>query len=65
MAVRTAAQENLTQLFQWYCSHADELPAGFRSRANQFGVPRSVADYIAGMTDRYLELDHKRRLGSR
>ncbi len=65
MAVRTAAQENLTQLFEWYCSHADELPAGFRSRANQFGVPRSAADYIAGMTDRYLELDHKRRLGSR
>jgi dGTP triphosphohydrolase len=29
-----------------------------------FGARRSVADYIAGMTDRYLELDHRRRLGT-
>ncbi|MFM8892895.1 MAG: hypothetical protein ACKOTB_15005 [Planctomycetia bacterium] len=24
---------------------------------------RSVADYIAGMTDRFLERDHERRVG--
>jgi len=63
MKVRTAAQEKLTRLFHWYCDHPDEMPAGFRERCGEFGVPRSVADYIAGMTDRYLEWDHARRLG--
>lgn len=63
MTVRTAAQEKLTRLFHWYCDHPDELPPGFRGRCGEFGVPRSVADYIAGMTDRYLEWDHGRRLG--
>ena len=63
MTVRTAAQEKLTRLFHWYCDHPDELPPGFRGRCGEFGVPRSVADYIAGMTDRYLEWDHARRLG--
>ena len=62
MAVREAAQEKLTRLFRWYCDHPTELPPGFQTRAGQFGVPRSVADYIAGMTDRYLEWDHDRRL---
>ena len=64
MEVRTAAQEKLTRLFHWYVDHPDEMPAGFRGRAAQWGVPRSVADYIGGMTDRYLEWDHQRRLGS-
>jgi dGTPase len=64
MEVRTAAQEKLTRLFHWYVDHPDEMPAGFRGRAAQWGVPRSVADYIGGMTDRYLEWDYQRRLGS-
>ena len=64
MEVRTTAQEKLTRLFHWYVDHPDEMPAGFRGRAARWGVPRSVADYIAGMTDRYLEWDHQRRLGS-
>ncbi|MEY3206380.1 MAG: Deoxyguanosinetriphosphate triphosphohydrolase [Planctomycetota bacterium] len=63
LAVRVPAQERLTRLFDWYCGHPTELPAGFRQRAESFGVRRSVADYIAGMTDRFLELDHDRRLG--
>jgi dGTPase len=62
LAVRVPAQERLTRLFEWYCGHPTELPAGFRQRAESFGVRRSVADYIAGMTDRFLELDHDRRL---
>ena len=30
---------------------------------DSIGVRRSVADYIAGMTDRFLEHDHQRRVG--
>jgi dGTPase len=63
LAVRKPAQERLTELFCFYERNPDEMPPGFRRRATDFGVPRSVADYIAGMTDRYLERDHARRLG--
>jgi dGTPase len=63
LAVRVPAQERLTRLFAWYCDHPAALPAAFRDRADRFGVRRSVADYIAGMTDRFLEHDHLRRVG--
>jgi dGTPase len=63
LAVRVPAQGKLTRLFEWYCLHPGEMPSGFRSRAEQFGVRRSVADYIAGMTDRFLDRDHDRRIG--
>jgi dGTPase len=62
LAVRVPAQERLTSLFHWYGAHPEALPAGYRDRADRFGVPRSVGDYIAGMTDRFLEHDHARRL---
>jgi len=62
MSVRAAAQQKLSELFRWYVAHPDELPARFRARAADCGVPRSTADYIAGMTDRFLEWDHGRRL---
>ena len=63
LAVRVPAQERLTRLFEWYCSHPQALPLAFRERSERFGIRRSVADYIAGMTDRFLEHDHARRLG--
>jgi dGTPase len=62
MSVRLAAQERLSRLFGWYVDHLDELPPSFRERAETTGVRRSVADYLAGMTDRYLEWDHGRRV---
>jgi dGTPase len=62
MTVRAAAQEKLSQLFQWYVAHPEELPARFQGRAAEWGVRRSTADYLAGMTDRFLEQDHDRRL---
>ena len=64
LAVRLPAQQRLRQLFDWYCARPEELPRGFRGRAELFGARRSTADYLAGMTDRYLELDHRRRLGT-
>ena len=64
LAVRVPAQRKLTRLFEWYCLHPHEMPASFRGRADQFGVRRSVADYIAGMTDRFLDRDHDLRVGA-
>ena len=62
LEMRVPAQQKLTELFEWYAARPDELPAGYRHRAATYGVGRSAADYIAGMTDRYLEVDHRRRL---
>ena len=63
LTVRVPAQRKLTRLFDWYCLHSDEMPPSFRGRVEQFGVRRSVADYIAGMTDRFLDRDHDLRIG--
>jgi dGTPase len=63
LAVRIPAQRKLTRLFDWYCLRPAEMPPAFCGRAESCGIRRSVADYIAGMTDRYLDLDHDRRLG--
>ncbi|MBU6221496.1 MAG: dNTP triphosphohydrolase [Planctomycetes bacterium] len=62
MSVRAVAQQRLSDLFHWYVAHPDDLPARYRARAAECGVARSTADYIAGMTDRFLEWDHGRRL---
>jgi dGTPase len=63
LAIRVPAQQKLADLFGWYVTHPESLPPRFRERAADCGIPRSTADYIAGMTDRFLELDHARRLG--
>ncbi len=62
LAIRVPAQRRLADLFGWYVAHPDELPPRFRARGVSCGIPRSAADYLAGMTDRFLEADHGRRL---
>ena len=64
LAVRVPAQQKLAELFKWYVAHPDVLPPRYRDRAESCGTPRSTADYIAGMTDRFLETDYARRLGA-
>jgi dGTPase len=63
MAVRRPAQRRLEELFAWYAAHPEHLPPGYRDRATDHGLARSVGDYIAGMTDRFLERDHDARCG--
>jgi dGTPase len=36
------------------------LPTQDRLRGDQEGNPRAIADYIAGMTDRYAVKEHRR-----
>jgi dGTPase len=63
LAVRRPAQERLAGLFEWYRARPEALPPRFRARIADWGAARSVADYVAGMTDRFLESDHARRFG--
>ena len=54
------AQEVVRELFAAYCERPDEMQAGFTARPD---LPRAVADYIAGMTDRYALREHERLTG--
>ncbi len=43
----------LPELFGQFCREPDRMPSYFRGFIPDYGLPRSVCDYIAGMTDRY------------
>jgi len=45
------AEETIKRLFNFYCEHFDLIPSTFLK--NTDCKERAVADYIAGMTDRY------------
>ena len=55
VAIRTRAQHRLKSLFEMLVTQEELLPARFRHRAHSVGLERSVADYVAGMTDRFCE----------
>ena len=43
----------IQQLYRYYMDHPDKLPADFLPQLDFDGMPRTVCDYIAGMTDNY------------
>jgi dGTPase len=58
-----AARHIVAELFRLLTASPDRLPAQWRSQsrgADEAGLARLVADYIAGMTDRYAMQEHER-----
>lgn len=53
------AKRTVSDLFQAFQSDARLLPPEFQARADA-DAPRAIADYIAGMTDRYAIREHRR-----
>ena len=47
------AKAIICQLYQYYVNHPEKLPADFLPQLDFDGMPRTVCDYIAGMTDNY------------
>lgn len=43
----------IQQLYKYYIQHPEKLPADFLPQLDFEGMPRTVCDYIAGMTDNY------------
>ena len=43
----------ITQLYQTFARTPALLPPLYQERSKRYGVERTVADYIAGMTDRF------------
>jgi dGTPase len=56
------AQDVVRELFACYVADGAQMQAGFAARAD---THRAVADYIAGMTDRYALREHERLTGRR
>ena len=54
------AREVVAELFQAYCATPNEMPPDFAAAAD---LQRSVADYIAGMTDRFAGAEYRRLTG--
>ena len=66
---RRRTDQKVIDLFQFYISRPERLPASFRNQAsrNQVSVEplhRVVCDYIAGMTDKYLLHQHENLLSA-
>jgi dGTPase len=62
LAKRLRAQQALRETFDILVASPDRLPAKFRRLADRDGVHRAVADYLAGMTDRFAFEEHRRLL---
>ena len=62
METTTQAQTVVRELFDAYLSRPQEMSSDFAARAE---TPRAVADYIAGMTDRFAAREHERLTGRR
>ena len=54
------ARRMLAELFAFYTIHPDGLPPEHAARAEGAGLHRAVADYIAGMTDRFAIEEYQR-----
>lgn len=53
LTMRQEAQYRLQTLFETLVAREQLLPTRFRRRAEEVGLERAVADYLAGMTDRF------------
>jgi dGTPase len=63
LAMTHTAQAIVRELFELYMSDAVSMPAEFADRAasaDEAGRARVVADYVAGMTDRFAIAEHDR-----
>lgn len=55
---RSQAKRVVRALFDLFIAEPETLPPGWRAEGKD--LPRSVCDYIAGMTDRYAMREHER-----
>lgn len=69
MQTMDAARQVVRELFDAYMQQPKAMKARFALRAQQAGSPaakaRAVADFVAGMTDRYAAKEHEKLTGQR
>ncbi|HWI84574.1 deoxyguanosinetriphosphate triphosphohydrolase [Ramlibacter sp.] len=62
LAMTGQARQVVRELFDAYRAQPQQMPPDFAARENR---ARAVADYIAGMTDRFAMREHERLTGTR
>jgi dGTPase len=60
LAVSRQAEQILGDLYRAYRKRPDALPPQVVSRFAEDGEARAIADYIAGMTDRFAQAEHEK-----
>ncbi|MBN2549460.1 MAG: deoxyguanosinetriphosphate triphosphohydrolase [Anaerolineales bacterium] len=60
MRMQTKAERILSDLFNAYRLEPAILPSHVQERIEEFGVERTICDYIAGMTDRFAVDEHQK-----
>lgn len=63
--MQSKAERFISALFQAYMKEPQMLPTETQARLDAFPLARVVADYIAGMTDRFAGREHERLTGRR
>ena len=63
LGVNHRAERSVRGLFEFFRMHPESLGTGARGRIAEYGLERTVADYIAGMTDLYAIQLYRRHLG--
>jgi dGTPase len=58
LEIRDDAQAALDEMFRTFVAQPEQLPEHFQTRIGSTGLPRTVADYLAGMTDRFAWQTH-------
>jgi dGTPase len=63
IATNQRAERVLDDLWKVYRGDPERLPPHVRARFGEDGDTRAVADYVAGMTDRFALAEHRRLVG--
>jgi dGTPase len=57
------AERVISELFDLWMAHPENLPLGYQEKARQEPLSRVVCDYIAGMTDNYIYEQYEKYCG--
>ena len=57
------AKQLLRELFHYYLKHPEGNRRASPQRIRKAGLHRAVCDYLAGMTDRYVQIEYQRLFG--
>jgi dGTPase len=55
---KDAAERTVRELFDYWTSRPQALPASYQEKTRHEPLPRVVCDYIAGMTDNFIQQQH-------
>ena len=62
-AEKEQGEQVVRSLFQFYLDHPEKMPRWYAEQAEQVRRHRVICDYIAGMTDHYIQELHQELLG--